>query len=360
MGFVDPQPIPFTNSEVYIHGMVSYAKATDTDWLRDHFSYNYFLHNGDFLTTDYYLHYKNMYLSTSPRHRFVFTIGAQAASQFGGNRLEKRTGYSPTGEEYDYDSVVHMNADAKAFFRTIIAGSGGAANGDHFVEGNHLGSWDIKGEYKLGNGHKIAAYYQSPWEDGSGIGKLNGFDGLWGLQYNFAPGSPVETVLVEYLDFTNQSGPIHWAPKDHEYNDIPNQATGSDDYYNNYTYNGYQILGHSIGSPIVPAPLYNNDGLELRFRQNDLRAWHLAVRGTIGKQFTYKAMCSHTASRGTKYRPIWPEQKSFSAMVEAGYTPLWLEGLQIRGQVAWDRGQLRGHNFGALLCITYSGIFGKL
>ena len=96
---------------------------------------------------------------------------------------------------------------------------------------------------------------ESPWEDGSGIGKLNGFDGLYGIEYSSGNKSIINGAVVEYLDFTNQSGPIHWAPNDFPGTTIKVQATGADDYYNNYAYNGYQYYGMSIGSPFIKSPL---------------------------------------------------------------------------------------------------------
>ena len=52
--------------------------------------------------------------------------------------------------------------------------------GEGFVSGNHLGTWDIKAGYAFANGSELSAYCSRLWEDGSGIGKLNGWDGLSG------------------------------------------------------------------------------------------------------------------------------------------------------------------------------------
>ncbi len=86
--------------------------------------------------------------------------------------------------------------------------------GEGFYQGNSLGSWDFKARYAFSGGSQLSAYFEWPWEDGSGIGKMNGWDGLWGLQYNFAKAGAVSKIVVEYFDFTNQSSTVHWAPSD--------------------------------------------------------------------------------------------------------------------------------------------------
>ena len=81
---------------------------------------------------------------------------------------------------------------------------------------------------------------------------MNGFDGLWGLEYRSDHSNKLITgAVIEYIDFTNQSGPIHWTPNDRPGTPITSHSSGADDYYNNYIYNGYQSRGLSIGSPFV-------------------------------------------------------------------------------------------------------------
>ena len=169
-GFINFVDIPFTQGWVQIKGEFGYFRELDDKWLDNH--YNYYNH---FITTDKWLHYKSLHLRTNPYKPVVFTIGAQSACQFGGTAK-----YYMNGE---LDHTVKMDADAKAFFRTFIAGSGGKSAGDSFVEGNHLGTWDIALEGNLNDNKLLRAYTQWLWEDGSGIGKMNGFDGLWGLEY---------------------------------------------------------------------------------------------------------------------------------------------------------------------------------
>ena len=340
-GFIDFQNIPFTKGWVQIQGEFGYFREMDDKWLENHYNYyNYFI------TTGKWLHYKSLHLRTNPHQPVVFTIGAQSACQFGGT-----ADYYIDGK---LDRTVKMDADAKAFFRTFIAGSGGNSAGDSFVEGNHLGTWDIALDYKLPNYGTLRAYTQWLWEDGSGIGKMNGFDGLWGLEFRQDPYNYVSGAVIEYIDFTNQSGPIHWTPNDHEGTPITSHSSGADDYYNNYIYNGYQSRGMSIGSPFVKSPLYNQDGY-MRYRDNVLRGFHAAIEGWFTTEWYYRLQGSYRKAWGTPIIPRAGSADDFSMMMQANYHTH--KGWAFQAQFAIDRGSLYGNNWGAVLGISYSGSF---
>ncbi|MBR5639906.1 MAG: hypothetical protein IKW83_09100 [Muribaculaceae bacterium] len=350
VGFINYQNIPFTHGWVQIKGEIGYYRHGDSKWLENH--YNYY---NNFITTNYWFNYKNTYFRTNPSKPLVFTIGMQAACQFGG-----------TATYYNNGMVwqeIKMKANAESFWHAFIPGSGGENMGDKiYVEGNHVGSWDMALEYKLSPGQTLRGYYQSPWEDGSGVGKLNGYDGLWGVEYRSDSHGVVTGVVAEFLTLMNQSGPIHFAYKDFTDDDHPNgsdignAATGSDDYYNNYCYNGYHNRGMSIGSPMAKSPIYNTDGY-LRFTDNRLRGFHLGLMGDIGNQVTYRALFSWRKSFGTPFIPHRKPITGTSMMLEATYTPHWLSGLEIKVQFAHDHGTLYGNNTGALISIFYNGNF---
>ena len=350
IGFINFQNVPFTRGWVQIKGELGYYRLGDSKWLENH--YNYF--NG-LITTNYWFNYKNIYFRTNPSKPLVFTIGMQAASQFGGTAT-----YYTGGVMWQ---EVKMKADAEAFWHAFIPGSGGENMSDRiYVEGNHVGSWDFALEYKLHSGGKLRGYYQSPLEDGSGIGKLNGFDGLWGLEYRSDRHGVVTGAVAEFLTMMNQSGPLHFAYKDftdEEHptgSDISASATGGDDYYNNYCYDGYHNRGMAIGSPMVKSPIYNTDGY-LRFTDNRLRGFHLGLMGDIGSEVSYRALLSWRKSFGTPFIPHRTPLTGTSMMLEATYTPHWLQGLEIKAQLAHDHGTLYGDNTGALFSIYYNGNF---
>ena len=345
-GFIDFQDIPFTKGWLQINGEFGYFRQFDDKWLENH--YNYYNH---FITTGTWLHYKSLHFRTNPKKPFVFTIGAQSACQFGGT-----ANYYENGQ---LTRTVKMDADAKAFWRTFIAGSGGNSAGDSFVEGNHLGTWEIALEYRQDDLGQLRAYTQWLWEDGSGIGKMNGFDGLWGLEWhNLKYASPlIESVVIEYIDFTNQSGPIHWTPNDRPGTPITSHSSGADDYYNNYIYNGWQNRGMSIGSPFVKSPLYNQDGY-MRYRDNVLRGFHVAMRGEWSTRWSYLLMGSYRKAWGTPIIPRADSVDDFSMLAEVWYRPecgCFHGPWAFKAALAMDHGSLYGNNWGAALGITYSG-----
>ena len=347
-GFISYQNIPFTRGWLQLKGEFGYFRELDDKWLENH--YNYYNH---FITTGRWLHYKSLHFRTKPSQPLVFTIGAQSACQFGGTAKYYKDG--------QLDHTVKMDADPKAFFRTFIAGSGGNSAGDSFVEGNHLGTWDIALEYRRDDLGQLRAYTQWLWEDGSGIGKMNGFDGLWGIEFRQYGHYLVSGAAIEYIDFTNQSGPIHWTPNDHPGTAITSHSSGADDYYNNYIYNGYQSRGMSIGSPFVKSPLYNRDGY-MRYRDNVLRGFHAAIEGWFTNEWHYLLQASYRKAWGTPIIPRVGSVDDFSMALSVNYAPYWLRGFKVDGlsvgaTVAIDRGKLYGNNWGAQLGISYSGDF---
>lgn len=336
-GFHGFENIPFTNGWVQLNGEFFFGKPTDNDWLTER--YNHF---NSFITTGRWINYKRLYFRTKPSKPLSVTIGMQAAAQFGGTQRSYINGV--------IDNTETSPAKLQDFFKMLIPGKD-----DEYWAGNHLGSWDIVARYRLRCGHEIKLYLQSPWEDGSGIGKLNGFDGLWGIEYKSPVKSIVSGAVIEYLDFTNQSGPLHWDPIDNGNSTIANQATGADSYYNNYFYNGYAYYGMSQGTPFLMSPLYNLDGY-MRYIDTRVRGFHAAIEGSVTQTVDYRAMVSYRLSYGDSYVPRLKKVHDTSWMVEAQWHPATMPGMTIKAQVAMDRGDMYGDNFGAMLSLSYRGI----
>ncbi|MDE7119725.1 MAG: capsule assembly Wzi family protein, partial [Muribaculaceae bacterium] len=232
VGFNDFQNIPFTGGWVQIQGEISYGKLTDNGWMKQHFNY----YTGHLNLGALYT-YKRCYFRTRPAEPFSVTVGMQVGAFFGGETTWYTRGAIVQHRKF--------SSGIKQFFKMLLPTDGGA----DYYSGSSLGSWDLMGRYRFSDGTTVKAYMQKPFEDGSGIGFLNGFDGLWGLECRFRPGAVVSGLVVEYLDFTNQSGPIHWDPDDETGTDITARAEGNDNYYNNYEYNSYAYYGMSIGTP---------------------------------------------------------------------------------------------------------------
>ncbi len=344
IGFRDFVTVPLTRNWLRIRGEIAYGKFTDSGWLEDH--YNYADH---FLTTGVWFHYKSIYFSSREDKPFVGMFGFQHAAQFGGYQEYWRDGM-----------MVHADGSGvrlKDFFDIFVPlrnGSGHTLGDQNYYNGNHLGSWDIRLSYRHASAGSFQLYAQLPWEDGSGIGKLNGWDGVWGARWEPASGA-LTGVEVAYLDFTNQSGPIHWAPGDHDGVDIPDQATGSDDYYNNYFYDGWANYGMALGTPFLRSPIYNRNGY-LRFTDNRVRGFQMGVSGA-GGALSWRGLLSWRRSWGTPYIPRTDRKDAFCAMGEIVWAAPRIKGLTLKGQLALDAGSLYQAGMGLMLSAEYRGSF---
>lgn len=339
-GFLHFVDIPFTNGWVQIDGEIMYGRFTDNGFNSSQFNRYQGLYTQDLCYT-----YKRCYFRTKPSQPLSVTVGMQTAGEFGGStyRYTKGAALPPEHRGFRLRDVWDM------FFPREGSGEG-------YYKGNSLGSWDFKARLNLRNGSALSVYFEWPWEDGSGIGRRNGWDGLWGVQYDFAQGSPVESVVFEYLDFTNHGGPVHFAPGDAPGTTITSAATGGDNYYNNDFYGAYANYGMAIGTPFLLAPVYNTDGYGA-FAHNVARGFHAAAKGTYG-QWQWRAMLSYQKAAGESRRPSVRKLHDTSAMLEAAWHPVdALPGLKLKATVAFDCGNLRGNNAGGAVTISYSGLF---
>ena len=71
-----------------------------------------------------------------------------------------------------------------------------------------MGSEHLKITYKHKN-FSISAYLENYYDDFSGMGKQNGLDGLWGIEYKTKRTQGINNIVLEYYQTTNQSGPMH-------------------------------------------------------------------------------------------------------------------------------------------------------
>ena len=337
LGFLDFTDVPLTKGWLQVQGELAYGKFVDNGWLERQAS-----RLNSFVTTGAWMHYKRLYFRIAPRERFTFTVGMQHAAQFGGTK----TVYLH-GREYSREKA---RVTAKSFFDILIPGRG---EGSAYYDGNHLGSWDLTAQYRSPVGtFRLTA--QFPWEDGSGIGKLNGWDGIWGLEYTAPTPGIVDAVTVQYIDMMNQSGPMHWAPGDFPGTAIPGEATGADNYYNNYFYDGWANYGMSIGSPFFKSPVYNTDGFPI-FTDNRMRGFHVGVSGTPARRWQYREHFSYRTSWGSYFLPAPELRHDTSMLVGATWQSPAIEGLSVRGEAAFDCGKLYGDNFGVRVSVEYSG-----
>ena len=334
--FVD---IPFTRGALQISGEIFYGRPCDDNWIKSH--YNYY---NSFINTNWWYNYKRLYFRTNPSQPLSVTFGMQAACQLGYNLKRYFSG------KFGYASYDHVN-----FWEAIEMLL--PSTGEGYWRGNHLGSWDMMARWRMPQGAELKAYFQWPWEDGSGIGRRNGWDGIWGVEYKSNdPKAIISGAVIEYIDLTNQSGPMHWAPSDFPGTTLPNEATGSDSYYNNSNYNGYTYYGMTLGTPFIPGTIYNLDGY-LRIVDNRIRGFHAAAKGWATLDLEYRAMVSYRQSWGDYYTPRTHKVHDLSWTLEAGWHVAKVPGLKVSAIAAMDCGDMLGNNLGGAVSISYTGSF---
>lgn len=346
-GFIDFVDIPFTKGWVQIKGELAYGKFMDNDFLRDHYN-----HYNQYITTDALYHHKSISFRSNPDKPFVVTIGAELAAQFGGTKRYYKEGVL-------IDSLTMKSPTRlKDFFKILFPSSGdGQSNkGDQaYYYGNHVGQWNLSAEYRFKNNSSVRGYFEWYYDDASGMGKFNGWDGLWGLEYKSGKKNWLSNVVLEYLDMTNQSGPLNWCPSDYNDPKLDIEATGADDYYNNYFYNGWAHYGLSNGTAMAKSLLYNTDGY-MRYKHNRIRGVHLGASGYIAPEWKYKILASYRTSWGTTFLPLADTQHDMSGLIECVYSPIKLSGWSFSVSLAGDWGELYGDKWGVAIGIRKSGI----
>ncbi len=284
-------------------------------------------------------------------------VGIEHAAQIGGTQYLYQNGVLTTKKK---------PANLKAFWNVILplGDSNYFQNNalEDWIYGNHIGVMTYQIGWNINARHQVQAYLDNPFEDGSGIRKGNGWDGLWGLQYsNKAPGRQyIRGAVVEYFQSTNQGGPLHWDRGDYPEpirSQITDFVTGNDNYYNHLFYDNYSHYGMTPGIALITSPIYNkttlcnNDGF-LAYRDNRVKAWHVGVNGEITDRLSYLVKGSYREGWGTYYHPLANKHYSFDAMFQGMYN---LGPWQFSAAYGFDTGNIYGDNSTFNFKISYHG-----
>ena len=343
--------IPFTKGWLQAHFDFGYGKFTDSGYREEMFQRGGNVNWG--YATGAYGHQKHLYFRTNPAKRFFVVAGVEHAVQFGG------TGYKTVNGEL---VATKKPLKLKSFFDVIASfGDKNYYENDvleDWVFGNHLGSMTLQVGWNIDSDHLLQAYLDNPFEDGSGIRKGNGWDGLWGLQYDNkrAGRQMVRKAVVEYFQTTNQSGPLHWDSGDYPEpvrSQVDDFVVGNDNYYNHMFYVAYSHYGMTPGNALITSPIYNKDG-QMSFRDNRVKAWHLGVNGEITDRLSYLVKGSYREGWGTYSAPLVVKHHSFDAMVQGVYD---LGPWRFAAAYAFDKGNIYGD------CHTFNlkiGFHGKI
>ena len=348
-GTKDFWTVPFTKDWLQINFDFGYGKLMDSGYREDR--YKAASDVNQMYTTGAYYHQKHLYFRTNPTKRLFVTAGIQHVAQFGGKNYNKED-----------DTFKKKPANLKAMWNVILPLGDNNYYDDEALEdwiyGNHLGLMTIQLGWNINQQHQVQVYYDDIFEDGSGMRKSNGWDGLWGVEYkNRTDGRQyVRGAVFEYFQTTNQSGPLHWDGGDHPEpirSQITDKVFGDDNYYNHMFYDSFAHYGMTPGNALITSPIYNKDGYT-RYRDNRIKAWHLGLNGEISNHLSYVVKGSYREGWGTYQIPLAEKHHSFDAMVQGLYE---LGSWQFGAAYAFDKGNIYGD------CSTFNfkiGYHGKI
>lgn len=348
--------VPYTKDWLQIHFDFGYGKAMDGQYREDAFyaterdNLNG-RHVNQQYAKDYYYHQKHLFLRSNPQKPIFVTVGIEHVAQFGGVGYKLENGVltekkKPANLKAFWD-IILPRGDANYFDNEAL---------EDWVYGNHIGLMTCQIGWNINKQHRVQAYLDDPFEDGSGIRKSNGWDGLWGLQYdNNQPGRQyVRRAVVEYFQSTNQSGPLHFDGGDYPEpvrSQITDLVVGNDNYYYHTFYDSYSYYGMTLGIALLTSPIYNEDGFT-SFRDSRVKAWHVGVSGDVTNRLSYLVKGSYREGWGTYDFPLSVKHHSFDAMVQGQYhTGPW----QFSAAFAFDKGNIYGDCTTFDLKISYYG-----
>lgn len=335
--------IPGTKGLFALKGHLAYGMFTDDGWQKD------FAKPGSKYTEHVLYHSKALFARIGNENIFplVFEGGLEMAAQFGGNAFNS---------SYNLP-FVDMPNGIKDFFKVLIPSGGDSSTpgGEQSnIYGNHVGSWNFSLSYAFPD-WKIRGYYEHFFEDHSQMfGQYGWKDCLVGVEFTLPSNPFVGKVVYEYMGTKDQSGPVF-----HDKTSIiPDQISAVDDYYNHYIYTGWQHWGMGIGNPLLLSPVYNKDGL-ITFKSNRIKSHHIGISGNPGNGWEYRMLLTYVRHWGTYFDPFDEIKKSFNSLLEVTYAPKCLKGWKFKGAVAFDGGDLVGHNCGGMLTISKTGLLSK-
>lgn len=311
---------------------IAYGWFTDDRYQKSHVG------PSDFYTTGIKYHNKNFYMRIGdPNKNWVWEMGYRLDTQFGGVQ------HYPNGKDVSLGS-----GGWRQYWEVLFpqAGGEGSTVGEQIAfSGNVLGSELLKLTYQW-KGKSVAIYMENYFDDFSGMGKLNGMDGLFGFEYRNKNFDYLNNLVVEYYQSTNQSGPMHGV----DFDKWCKKTGGGDNYYNNYAYPGWTHWGRSIGTPLAASPMYNDNGV-LSFLYTRVKAVHIGVSGNLTDEWDYRFKMTFNKTWGTVFKPTIEPLSNFSAFAEFIYCPKKLAGWSFTASVGGDTGEIYGDNLGMQLRI---------
>ncbi len=260
--------------------------------------------------------------------------------------LEHFTQYGGTSPDFEQP----FPASFEAYRRIFFAQSGDSTLTDVEGEitnqlGNHLGGRIMGMDIRMKDYH-LNVYWQTIFEDGSGMKWRNVEDGLWGISIRMKDKNQfVSGICAEFLRTLDQSGPVH----DNELG-----LRGNDNYFNNYIYrSGWSHYGMTIGNPFITSPIYNEKGDH--FRNNKVLMQHYGFEGNIYKELYYQFLFSFHSNFGTNGTPFDPPKDFLSTALKLRFPVHLLTGLHVTTAFGMDTGHMYGYNYGFMIKLSKTG-----
>lgn len=319
IGFDDYHAVPFTNELVSVKGALMHG------WFTRHYGFKNLM-----------LHHKYLQVMIGKNLPVRLHARLDHAAQWGG-----------TTNLPDY---FNQPSDLKDFISIFMGRSGGdnATIADqNNVLGNHLIGQSLKLETDIGD-WSMAAYWQIMLEDMPL--RVMGFtmnypDGLWGFSLTNRGESVVKSIVYEYVNTTDQSGPFH---------DLDGIVYGGgDNYFEGYYPEGWAYVGNTIGTPLITSPFYKLSD-DRHTYNNRVRAHHFGIEGGVDR-WEYKLLTTFTRNFGfNNYQfPDPPVVKQRYYMLDVHYQPAFNHQLTLGAALGVDRGQLTGNSYGLQLSVRY-------
>ena len=343
IGLPEYWDIPGTGGWLGIRGHLAYGWFTDEYWQKEFFAGN------SVRTAGVRYHSKAGFMRFGNNEKFPLTAeaGLHMVSQFGGScynsmNIPGHNGKSPVRVKDYLLALIPLSGDSQysGFDQANVAGN---------VLGSWLGAitWTAK-EWKL------QFYYDHVFEDHS---QMFWEYGLWteqlaGLELELKNFSWIRNVVFEYFNLKNQSGPIYHDST----GELPDQISCVDNNYNHQRYAGWFNYGRMIGTPLCTSPLYNDDHLQI-CRNNRVEAFHFGVAGGLLSWLDYRLLFTYSNNWGTYAKPFTDIKRNLSGLVEFTFIPSKKRDWSIGTSFAFDKGNLYGNNYGAMLSVKRTGLY---
>lgn len=324
-----------------VRGYISYGFFTDSRWQK-----SWVVKGGD-RTSGVLFCGRGLWLRGGNFDKFplTFDVGIEMGTQFGGTI-------------YKNGKTIDMPSHFIDWIKAIIPLAGNEKTPEDEqtnVQGNMTGEYSMNTCFSPAKDWLIRAYWEHYFEDHSQMTFEYGWwkDGLWGLEVSFPKNRFVSKLVYEYISTKDQTGAVLHNSTEQ----IPEQISGQDGYFDHYLYGAWQNWGMCIGTPLAISPLYNRNH-EMYIYNSRFLAHHIGLEGDPCSYINWRFLLTFSRNWGTYFRPLSDPMNNISGLFELSYTPLFLKGGFVKGALAWDKGRLLGNNFGGMISLGFEGNFG--